>query len=68
MPLKTRFGSCLKARVNERKLVVSMKKNVYLAPAAEAVTVEFDCPVMNNSTDYHYGGGFGDDDDDDYNG
>ena len=45
-----------------------MKKNVYLAPAAEAVTVEFDCPVMNNSTDYHYGGGVGDDDDDDYNG
>lgn len=42
-----------------------MKRNVYLAPESEVMYVEYDCPVMNDSTDYHYGGGFGDDDGDD---
>lgn len=42
-----------------------MKLNVYIAPEFEVQEIEFDCPVLNNSTDYGYGGGFGDGDGDD---
>ena len=43
-----------------------MRKDVkYCKPCVELINLEFDTPVLNNSTDYHYGGGFGDDDDDD---
>ena len=42
-----------------------MKKNVYFAPVSEPMQIEYDCPVMNNSTDFHYGGEFGDDDGED---
>lgn len=39
-----------------------MKKRVYQAPEFDVQEVFFDCPVLNDSTDYHYGGSFGDDD------
>ncbi len=39
-----------------------MNKCVYAAPECETQEMEFDSPIMGNSTDYHYGGGFGDDD------
>ena len=42
-----------------------MKMCVYTAPEIHVQEIVYDCPVLNDSTDYHYGGGFGDDDGDD---
>ena len=39
-----------------------MKPQEYLTPEIDVEEIVYDCPVLNDSTDYHYGGGFGDDD------
>lgn len=41
-----------------------MKFSVYISPEIDVQVIEYDCPVLNDSTDYHYGGGFGDEDGD----
>ena len=40
-----------------------MKFSVYIAPEIDVQVIEYDCPVLNDSTDYGHGGDFGDPDD-----